>query len=54
MYVCMYVCMVVFSVDYLLQSKVDCCVELSACTLVVYWSAFQNVQSCPREVLEIP
>jgi len=27
-------------------------VNFAACRLAVYWSVFQNVRSCPREVLE--
>ena len=45
---------IVFSLDYLLQIKVDCCVNLVACRLAVYWSVFQNMPSCPGEVLESP
>ena len=45
---------IVFSLDYLLQIKVDCFVNLVACRLAVYWSVFQNMPSCPGEVLESP
>ena len=43
---------VVFFIDYLLQVEVDYFVNLAACRLAVYWSVFQNVHSCPRNVLE--
>jgi len=45
-------CNVVFSLDYLVQIKVDYFVNLAACWLAVYWSVFENVRSCPRKVLD--
>ena len=38
---------------YLLQMKIDYCVNLAACRLAVYWSVSQNLCSCPVKVLKM-
>jgi len=41
-----------FSLDYLLQIKIDYYVNLVVCKLAVYWSVLYNVHSCPSNGLE--
>ena len=44
---------VVFSLGYLLQTEVDCFVNLAVCRLAVYYlNVVQNARGCPRKVLE--